>query len=97
VEGEKHGPYQEPCRYSVIPPELFAEVEGDKYPEDYQRDHFLDHLELDWGKVARADAVGRYLEAVLKQGNEPTHYDYLPEGLVLILQMPIPSNGHEDV
>lgn len=47
--------------------------------EDQQCNDFLDHLELDQGKGSAvlyvSDPVGRYLEAVFKQGNTPADED----------------------
>ena len=97
MEGEEDRADEEACGDGVIPAQMLAEVEGDEDAEDNQRNHFLNDLELHGREAVRAKAVGRDLEAILKEGNRPTHEDDLPERLVAKAEMTIPGKGHEDV
>jgi len=81
----------------MIPAQMLAKVEGHEDAEDRQRDNLLDHLELDRREVGCADAVGRYLKAVLEQCDAPTDEDDLPQRLVAESQVAVPGKGHEDV
>ena len=81
----------------MIPAQMLAEVEGDEDAEDDQGDDFLNHLELDGGEAVGAKAIGRDLEAVLKEGNRPTDEDDLPERLMAKAEVAVPGKGHEDV
>ncbi len=76
--------------------------------EDHQRNHLLDHLELDQAEraaiLAETDPVGGYLKAVLEKGQEPAEEDHADQGQVLKpaellfhLQMAVPGACHEDV
>ena len=44
-----------------------------------------------------ADAIRRHLETILDKGNAPAHQNRNSQGRVLVLQMPVPGDGHEDV
>ena len=72
-----------------------------------QRDALLNDLQLDEVKrttvLDKAKAVGRYLTAVLEEGDAPREGNDTDEGpmvgdtVLLEFQMPIPSQRHEDV
>jgi hypothetical protein len=81
----------------VVPVQAAAEVEDAKDAEDGEGDHFLHDFELVRGEGADADAVGRHLEAVFKEGDAPADEDDLPEGDLAELQVTVPGEGHEDV
>jgi len=81
----------------MVPAQMLAEVESDEDTEDHQRDNLLDYLELDGREAIGAQAVGRHLKAVLKEGDGPTDQDDLPQRLVTEAEMAVPGEGHEDV
>jgi len=81
----------------VVPAQVLTEVEGDKDAEDDQGDDFLNDFELDGREPICAEAVSRYLKAVLEEGNAPTDEDDLPEGFLAKAKMAVPGEGHEDV
>jgi hypothetical protein len=97
MKGEENRSYEEECGDGVVPAELLAEVEGDKDAENYQRDDFLDHLQLYGAEAISANAVGRHLEAVLEEGNAPTDEDDFPQRFMTEAQVPVPGKRHEDV
>ena len=97
MEDEENRSHQASTRGSVIPAQLLMEVEGHKYAEDQQRDHFLDHFQLHHREAVRAEAVGRNLKAVFEEGNAPTDEDDLPKRLLTKAQVTVPGKGHEDV
>ena len=66
----------------VIPAQVRAEIEGGEDTEDGERDDFLNHLELDGGEAAVADAVCGNLKAILKEGDTPADEDDLPKRLL---------------
>ena len=55
---------------------LTLECRGTKQDENNQSNDLLYHLQLHQAErssiVAKPNAIGRYLEAILKQGQEPT-------------------------
>ena len=75
--------------------------------KDCQRNALLNDFQLDEREgTAVADeshAVGRYLAAILQEGNAPRKHDDTQQGPVvadarlLKTKMPIPSKRHEDV
>jgi len=97
VKGEEDRADEEARGDGVIPAQMLAEVEGDEDAEDDQGDDFLNDFELHGREAVCADAVGRDLEAVLEEGNRPTHEDDLPERLVAKAEVAVPGKGHEDV
>ena len=44
-----------------------------------------------------SNAIRRHLEAILDEGNPPARRNHNPQGRVLVLEVPIPGDGHEDV
>jgi hypothetical protein len=52
---------------------------------------------LDGTEVTGTDAVRRYLEAVFKKGNCPTHQDDFPQSLAAKSQVAVPGKSHEDI
>jgi len=92
----------------VVPFErLVFEEEGGEKGKDHQGNDFLQHLEFDQRKgtavFAEADAVGRYLEKVLEQGNAPAdeyngYQAQVAEPLHFVeFEVAVPGKGHEDV
>lgn len=73
--------------------------------KDHQRDNLLNDLQLPKGEGASefcaTDAVGRYLEAVLKEGNAPTDKYDSNDAVALKLRlegyMAIPRQRHKDI
>ena len=92
----------------MVPAELLIlEGDGGEADENDERDHLLDHFQLDQGKgatVAREpNAIGRNLQAILKEGDSPAEKYYgeqpplCPGRMILETQVPVPSNGHESI
>ena len=84
------------------------EKHGDEDGEDGERDDLLNHLQLhqrEGPAVAdKADAVGRHLTGIFRQGQKPRQQDDEDERRVLRedvdllqLQVTVPGEGHEDV
>src|SRR5205807_1387798 len=71
MEHEESPSYQTAKSRKVVPMQLVAKIKGREDPEDSQRDHLLNHLELVRREGLRADPVGGYLQAVLKEGDAP--------------------------
>jgi len=97
MEGEEDCADEEARGDGVVPAQVLAEIEGDEDAEDDERNHFLNDLELHGGEAVCADAIGRDLEAVFKQGNGPTDEDHFPERLMAKAEVTVPGEGHEDV
>lgn len=92
----------------MIPFELLVfEQQKGKHRENYQRNHFLNHLQLQQGKWSSVflitNFIRRYHQAILKKRNQPTGQNQpgkpglLEEFQMLVLQVPIPGNGHEHI
>jgi hypothetical protein len=81
----------------VVPLEFFLQVKDGKNGKHNKGDDFLYGLQLCGGKLIRAYAVGRHLEAVFHKGDEPADDDDLPQGRLPVLKVPVPGDGHEDV
>ena len=93
----------------MVPFERFA-FEGDRTEtnKDNQRNHLLDHLQLDQVKrpaiVTKPHPVCRDLKAILEKCQQPAEQDdtdqwqmLKPAELLLHLQMPIPGTRHKDI
>src|ERR1700743_209587 len=100
--------YQQEKGGDVIPPKgKILEEDERKGSKDHQGDHFLDDLELQeiegTALPLEADAIGRHLETILKEGNTPAQENdgehgrmpcaVLPEKT----QMPVPGHRHKGV
>ena len=99
---EIHGTEDQGEAYEIIPCELFLEHNPGKDHENAQSDDFLDDLELVTGEGAAlvAGPIGWHHEAILEKGDAPGRENDKEQGFALEefeLQLPIPSNGHEDV
>ena len=81
----------------MIPTKLRVEIQHGEDAEDDQRDDLLHDLELDRRELSRPPTVCRNLEAVLDERNQPIHQDHDHQRRLLELQMPVPSQCHEDV
>ena len=81
----------------IIPADLLLKIKNGKNAKDNKGDDFLDGLELRGGKRPVADAVGRHLETIFREGDQPADQDGERERSVLVFQMPVPREGHEDV
>jgi hypothetical protein len=68
---KKHGNYDEPKTYQIIPPEIFFQIKDRKSREHYQGNNLLDGLQLSRGKLVTAYPISRHLEAILKEGDQP--------------------------
>jgi hypothetical protein len=79
-------------------PQRLLHIKVHKTREDDHRDHFLHDLELSQIEVARADAIGGDLKAILEKRNAPADdYDQPERAVLHRLQMPVPCKRHEDV
>lgn len=107
-ESEEYRQDDESEGHQVVPADgLALEDRGHDDGEDGQRDGFLYNLQLHQREGAagnlRPDAVGRYHEAVLKEGHAPRQGDdgyQRPVGdelHLLELEVAIPGECHEDV
>jgi len=81
----------------VIPTQRLFQVEHGERGEDGESNYFLDGLELGGRKLVRADAVGRDLEAVFEEGDQPADQDHFVEWDFAELQVSVPGEGHENV
>src|ERR1700686_3371607 len=81
----------------MVPLDRLLQVENREYREHEQRDDLLNCLELGGAEFVGTNSVGRYLEAILKKGNHPTHYDHLKQRHIAIFQVAVPGKGHEYV
>ena len=43
------------------------------------------------------DPVGRHLKTILEECDAPARQNHDPQRRILVLEMPIPGKGHEDV
>src|SRR5882724_8981079 len=97
VEHEE-GPGDQAAKGSkVVPMQLIAKIKRREDAKDRQRDDLLDHLQLIRRKGLRANPVGGYLQAVLKEGDAPTDQNHLPQRHLAKLQVPVPRKDHKDV
>src|ERR1700722_7285212 len=87
---EGRGDQEASCN-GVIPAQVRAEIVSSEDAEYRERDDFLNHLELHGSEAAVADAVGRHLKAILKEGDTPADQDDLPKRLLPIFQVTVPG------
>ena len=87
---------------------LALEEDGGEDGEDDEGDDFLDDLELHEGErtavAVKADAVGRNLAHVFKEGDAPAKGYHADEGKgiepaegLFHFQVAVPGKGHKDV
>ncbi len=65
--------------------------------EDNERNDLLEDLQLIGSEFAVAEAIAGNLEAVLREGYEPTDEDDTPEITAAVFEVAVPSDGHEEV
>lgn len=97
MKDEESRGHQASAGQCMVPAQMRTEVKRGEDAKDDQRDDFLDNLELDGTEVTGTDAVRRYLEAVFKKGNCPTHQDDFPQSLAAKSQVAVPGKSHEDI
>jgi PLP dependent protein len=97
VEGKENSAHQTQTRESMIPAEMLVEEKGDEDGEDRQGNNFLNDLKLNERKTGSADAVGRNLEAVFEERDQPADHDHLPERFLAVFQVAVPCKGHKGV
>jgi hypothetical protein len=66
----------------VIQSQMFFHVEYGKGDKNRQSDNFLEYFQLPQIHNLIADAIGRHLHAVFKEGNTPADDDSIYQGLV---------------
>lgn len=107
-EHEIDGGHEETESKKMIPPDLETfERPETEYHKHRQRDHFLNHLQLNQRKrpsvAFEPYTVGRHLKTILKQCDAPRQQDNSIERPVCgdtagrKLQMPVPGKCHEHV
>ena len=96
-EGEGDRAHNEEKRYSVVPLQVFSKVQVCKYREHAKRDNFLDDFQLERGEFAETNAIGGHLEAILEERNQPADQNRGNQRRFAILEMTVPSDGHENV
>ena len=108
LEDEVDGEDQADESRQMVPAQRFvSEDQQGEDREDGQRNHLLDHLQLEEREgasvVDEADAVGRHLAAVFEEGDAPAHQNDNEErqriaGSHLVeFQVAVPGDGHEGV
>src|SRR6185369_1199415 len=81
----------------VVPSDLFAQIKHGEPTKNHQGDYLLDDLQLGRRIDRIAPAICRDHQNILEKGNAPAGQDHQQQRFVLVLQMPIPREGHEDV
>lgn len=91
----------------IEPERLVLEEQDRKDHKDSQRNHFLDHLQLDECERTpgsfEADPVRGHLQCILEQRNAPADQNDRDQRKALAplhllkLQMPIPRQGHKGI
>jgi len=69
----------------IIPADLFFQIKDRKNAKDSKDDNFLDGLELRDGEHPAADTVGRHLETIFRENDQPADQDGEHERGILIL------------
>jgi len=80
-----------------IPLEFFLKIDNRKNTKNDERDHFLYRFELRGGELPVAQTVCRHLETIFKECDQPTHHDHNEQRRALILEVPVPRNGHKNI
>jgi len=107
-EDEINGQHKESKAYGVIPAEGLAfEEQQRKAHEHRERDHFLDHFELDETEgtavFPESEPVCRHLEKIFEERNSPADEHDADQSEVLKpfhfleFEMSVPGEGHEGV
>lgn len=99
LEHEVHSQNNEAEAHDVIPLDGFFQKEESKTHKNRKAYDLLYDLELIGTELGDAYTVGRYHEAVLKEGYAPTDEYHLPDGrgCTMVLQVSIPCIGHEHI
>ena len=84
-------------RDNVVPLQRLAKHQVGNYCKDDQCDALLHDLQLCNGERLRPQPVCRHLKDVLKKRDRPANQDHLDQGFALVLQVPVPGDGHEYV
>ena len=84
-------------RSHVVPSRHFSQIKEGEDREDYQRNDFLDDLELVGGEFSVADSICGNLKAIFRKRDQPAHDDYQHQRPVSEPQMAVPGNRHEGI
>src|ERR1019366_8475380 len=97
-KGEERGDAEKHEGDEIIPREFLLQKRNREADEDDERDNLLNDLELESRELAIAEAICRHRQAVFEQRDRPRDHDRFPKRPgVTVFQVPIPSEGHEDV
>ena len=81
----------------MIPSDAFTQIINREDAEHGERDDFLNDLQLHGGIDRVAPAIGRDHQHVFKKRDAPAHEDDDPERHVLVFQMAVPRERHENI
>lgn len=105
LKDKVHSQHQTCKTHKVVPLQPLVHEYHHKEREDHKRHHLLNNLQVPQRKWAShslaADAVGRYLEAVLEECYRPANEDDSDDAIALQPRLKgdvsIPSQGHKDI
>jgi hypothetical protein len=96
-ENKACGYHDEEKPHGVVPLDVLLQVGNRKHRKHNQGNDFLDGLQLGGIKDVTAIAVGGDLETVFKEGDAPAYQRDLPKRDILVSQVTVPGEGHENV
>jgi len=97
LEDEEGRGHDEDEAYSMVPLDVLIQIENREDREHDQGDDFLNYLKLRSIELMASIAVGGNLKAVFEECDPPTYQHHLPESHVLMAQMTIPGERHENI
>src|SRR5262249_7349263 len=84
-------------RNSVVPANVFTEIDPGKSHKHTESDHLLNDFQLKCRELTIANAVRRYLKAIFQEGYKPARNNHGKERGVAVFQVPVPGDCHKDV
>lgn len=97
LKNDEHGADHHGKTSQIVPFQLFLQIDHREDAKHDQGNHFLDSFQLGGVELVMSDSIRRDLETILNEGNSLARQNHNPQGRGLVLEMSIPSKGHEDV
>jgi hypothetical protein len=97
LEDEKDSAHHQAKTSQIVPFQLFLQIDHGEDAKYNQGNHFLDGFQLGSVELIMSDAIHRHLEAIFDEGDSLTDKNHDPQGRILELEVPIPSDRHEDI
>jgi hypothetical protein len=97
LKSEIYGSEYQNVGNDVVPSRALVKDKEYEDGENGKSDALLHDLQLRDSKLRRANPIRRHLERIFQERDTPTRQDRRNKWAILMFQMAVPGDGHEDV